>query len=398
MFNKRSSSKVRRLLGGARPAPPPPPNIRSSLALRLTRLSPLLLLAAALLALAVFFMPGGQPAQAQDTQSAYLVSNLNQTDATPFTLTHSTTSGSQGFRTGSNSAGYTLSSIEVNVDTALNAAAAANVRAELWSANADGSPNARLETLTVPSTLPAGTNAFTAPLGTVLTPETTYHLVIYTTASQTIVLAGINEDTEDSGAAPGWSIADAGYILSSPDPASPGGNAWGTYPLGDSYKIAVKGVARAAGSGTPRADGSTEYWSGTLTAKAVYYGFGCGFRTGQPQCSAQLSDDDFMYHGTEYTIELLHVSYGDTLQLILSGVPSAPNDGDGSGPERSRMALNVWSEQFLVKDAMISYGAGEGGEWTKPDAWVLTWTGSGLSWSENASISLSLVTLPAGGL
>ena len=105
-----------------------------------------------------------------------------------------------------------------------------------------------------------------------------------------------------------------------------------------------------------------------------------------------------MYHGTEYTIELVHVSYGETLQRILSGVPSAPNDGDGSGPERSRMALNVWSEQFLVKDAMISYGAGENNVWTKPDAWVLTWTGSGLSWSENASISLSLVTLPAGGL
>ena len=55
---------------GAPPAPPcphpPPPhqNLRSSLA---RRLSPLLLLAAALVALAVFFAPGGQPAQAQTT-------------------------------------------------------------------------------------------------------------------------------------------------------------------------------------------------------------------------------------------------------------------------------------------------------------------------------------------
>ncbi len=44
--------------------PPPPPNRRSRLA---RRRSPLLLLAAALAALAVFFAPGGQPAQAQTT-------------------------------------------------------------------------------------------------------------------------------------------------------------------------------------------------------------------------------------------------------------------------------------------------------------------------------------------
>ena len=156
-----------------------------------------------------------------------------------------------------------------------------------------------------------------------------------------------------------------------------------------------------AGTPTPPtpAPGTTEYWSGTLTAKAVDDGFGCGFRTGQPQCSAQLTDDSVTYHGTDYTIELVHVAYGDTLQLILS---SEPKDSDRSTTERSRMALNVGTgflaKQFLVKDATVSHGAGEGGVWTKPDAWVLTWTGSGLSWSQDARVSLSLVTLPAGGL
>ena len=60
--------------------------------------------------------------------------------------------------------------------------------------------------------------------------------------------------------------------------------------------------------------------------------------------------------------------------------------------------INVGVKQFLVKDATVSYGAGEGNRWTKPDAWVLTWTGTGLSWSEDARILLRLVTLPAGGL
>ena len=65
MFDTGSNSRrVRRLLRAAMPSTPPP-NLSSSLTLR--RLSPFLLLAAALVALAVFFAPGGQPAQAQTT-------------------------------------------------------------------------------------------------------------------------------------------------------------------------------------------------------------------------------------------------------------------------------------------------------------------------------------------
>ena len=48
--------------GASMSSPPPPPNLRSSLGFCR---SPLLLLAAALVALAAFFAPGGQPAQAQ---------------------------------------------------------------------------------------------------------------------------------------------------------------------------------------------------------------------------------------------------------------------------------------------------------------------------------------------
>ena len=198
-----------------------------------------------------------------------------------------------------------------------------------------------------------------------------------------------------------FALADATLSTSSgiANSAATWSNSGLTWSAGDTVSVSLTEASTTpTTTPTPEADGSTEYWSGTLTAAKVQYGFGCGFRTGQPQCDTALTDDDFMYHGTEYTIELAHVAYGETLQLILSGVPSAPNDGDGSGPERSRMALNVGSEQFLVKDAMISYGIGENNVWTNDKAWVLTWTGSGLSWSENARISLSLVTLPAGGL
>ena len=37
-------------------------------------------------------------------------------------------------------------------------------------------------------------------------------------------------------------------------------------------------------------------------------------------------------------------------------------------------------------------------EWTNEGAWVLTWTGAGLTWYEGVPVSLKLVTLPVGGL
>ena len=144
-----------------------------------------------------------------------------------------------------------------------------------------------------------------------------------------------------------------------------------------------------------------EYWSDTLAVKAVDNGFGCGYRTGQLNCVSLLTDENgyFMYHGVQYRVELLHVAYGDTLQLILD---ADPVDRDGTRTERARMALNVGtgalSKQFRVKDAQVSYGIADGNAWTNEDAWVLTWTNSGLSWSDGDSVSLSIVTLPAGGL
>ena len=296
---------------------------------RFIRPSPFLLLAAALVALAVFLMPGGRPAQAQ------------QSDVWSATLTVQTVGGNPGCSNAISSTRCTSTSILDDSDFTYN-----GVDYEVFALLVVGTDL----NLSLDKAIPSG-------------------LVLNVGGTA-------------------FSVASAS--LSNSDKTAEWANSGLSWSAGDTVSLSL--------TEAPTPTTTTEYWSGTLTTAEVYYGFGCGFRTGQPQCSAQLSDDDFMYHGTEYTIELVHVAYGDTLQLILSGVPSAPNDGDGSGTERSRMALNVWSEQFLVKDAMISYGAGDSTGWTKPDAWVLTWTSSGLSWSEGAGISLSLVTLPAGGL
>ena len=311
-----------------------------------------------------------------------LVSNLSQTDASPTTVSHSTSSGSQAFTTGSNSAGYTLSSIDVNVSTALNATAAAKVKAELWSANADGSPNARLETLTVPSTLSAGVNALTAPLGTVLAPETAYHLVIYTTASQTLVLSVVAKDTEDSGAAAGWSIANARYTLDAADPHSPGSVSWTIdTTFGESLKIAVKGAARAEGSGKP-------IWSGTLNAVNLTGDFfGCAIGFTVCATSSVLSNWHFAYEGqSRSVVDVFHrndASDADrefTLKTTLIG--------DAAFKE---LTLHVGGRTFAVADATVNHDTTS--QTASEHTSAAVWTATGMTWAATDTIRV-ILTIP----
>ncbi len=348
------------------------------------RPSPLLLLTAALVALAVLFTPGGQSAQAQTT--TVLVGNIGQAD-TGLHYDTNAFSVAQAFTSGSFSAGYTLESIDISM-TASNITQAQrnSIRVELWSAATGGAPGAKLYDLTVPAhPISAGTVSFAAPIGTTLRASTTYYAVFYTVGGFNMELGNTASDNEDSGAAMGWSIANGARNVQVDEPTST--SAWSAEGS-DSLRINVNGSINSP-------DGTTEYWSDTLSVKAVDYGFGCGYRTGQPNCSAALGLNVITYHRNAYIVELIHVAYGDTLQFILS---EDPVDSDGTRTERARMALYVGDRQFLVKDAQVSYGIAENNVWTNEDAWVLTWTNSGLSWSEGDSVSLSVVTLPVGGL
>ena len=80
-----------------------------------------------------------------------LVSNVEQDDGSAHGFTSPI---AQGFRTGSRAGGYTLTSVEW-----VSAAAVTDptkLRAEVWTAKPDGTPNYNLATLTVPATVPTG--------------------------------------------------------------------------------------------------------------------------------------------------------------------------------------------------------------------------------------------------
>ena len=185
----------------------------------------------ALLALAAL-MPAIHVADAQDPQT--LVSNIGQ--GVHASLELSTKSYAQALTTGPNPDGYTLASIEAEFDVA-----AATLTVKLLT----GLPSAPAEvaTLNNPAPLDEGINKFTAPAGTVLSPNSTYYVAFEGTLGELNATSG---ESEDSGGAPGWTIADFSHELGS------GGSL--SFGNGATLRIRVNGYVRMLPPAIPAPD------------------------------------------------------------------------------------------------------------------------------------------------
>ena len=312
--------------------------------------------------------------------SSTLVSNLGQTSAAG-SWTTTTGSVSQAFTTGANTTGYVLSGIDVDVKTALNATAAARVRAELWSADAQGDPGVFLEALDVPETLSVGSNALTAPAGTVLAPETTYHVAFFTsTNSQSFVKSITASQAEDSGAAVGWSIGDGVHRTAAGSPHSLGSNTW-SVTSSHNFKIAVKGAARTPGTGRP-------IWSATLNAASVAGNFGCFGHSdgGGVSCgnAAILSNHDFAYEGSELLVsQVEHVNSGtDSSRQLSFQIRTAIDDA-----AFKELTLHVGNNSFAVTDATVTHETTNTGLENYSQA---VWTSTGMTWAASDQIRVVL--------
>ncbi|MCY4439449.1 MAG: hypothetical protein OXE53_04470, partial [Deltaproteobacteria bacterium] len=146
-----------------------------------------------------------------EAQSRVLVSNIGQEAVIGARVLDAV--WAQGFTTGSNSAGYLLTSIEVGIH--LTVQQPSRVRAELWSAAANGRPNQRVARLMVPSSLPTGTATFSAPAGTSLLPNTLYFMVIGRAANVDAGslgdMGGTSSNAEETRDTSAWSIANNSY-------------------------------------------------------------------------------------------------------------------------------------------------------------------------------------------
>ena len=113
----------------------------------------------------------------------------------------------QAFTTGSKSAGYTLTSVEIAMETNRNTAALFTVSIH---SNSSGAPGASLGTLSNPASLSTdGVHAFTTR-GIALAASTTYFVVIDRVSGDiNNTILSINNtasNAEDPGKASGWSI------------------------------------------------------------------------------------------------------------------------------------------------------------------------------------------------
>ena len=169
--------------------------------------------------------------------SGTLVSNTGQTSLS--TTAVLSKPWAQGFTTGGNARGYTLTGVDVYFK---DASGDGTYTAGIWSANASGEPHTRLGTLTFPASPSVGLETLEASGGGIdLEANTTYFISFgragVGTSHPNIGLTP--SDAEDLGRAAGWRIANGSFNRK--DVTSP----W--FEVGPSLTIAIKGYAKKTG-------------------------------------------------------------------------------------------------------------------------------------------------------
>ncbi len=156
----------------------------------------------AALFVAVLAGMGTAPAVAQTVER--LVSNIGRTESNDLLLVKA-----QQFTTGTNAAGYTLSSVTVKAGISVAGFEASNTYVAIHG-DSSGAPGTRIVALNTPASIVANTRVtFAAPAGTTLEQERQYWVIVNNGLdAPKPTWSYTNTGREDSGALPGWSIGD----------------------------------------------------------------------------------------------------------------------------------------------------------------------------------------------
>ena len=242
------------------------------------------------------------PVQAQTVET--LVSNTGPTSSSSVALSHK---GTQRFTTGAHTAGYTLSSVDIVVR--LSNAFSLSV----CETGGDGFPTSTCTNLTPPATFAGGAVTFTAPADTTLSASTTYAVVV-TKGSQNLEARQISSDSEDTGAATGWSIRNNYDSL---DSAAGSWNADGS----NSLQIAIKGYANTPPNNAPTV-------ANPITDQTAMEGQAFSFTFPDTTFADEDTDDTLTYTATLSDDSALPtwLSFDDTTRSF-SGTPQASDGG-----------------------------------------------------------------------
>ncbi len=344
------------------------------LSLRGASIRRLALLPAALLAAALGLI-AATPASA-----VVLVSTVGQTASNEGGRVFANRWHLQAFTTGRATDGYTLTSIEARTDQRENAPS--ELRAQLWS-ESNGTPGTKLADLTVPATISANTNvSFTAPTNPSLELDanTTYFFAIGAvsnnsrdTTTRQFQILNTTSNSEDSGAADGWSIADQSLFHDGANGNFPT-SGWRTFT--QTRMIRINGEAK---SGVPVA--STNANLDDLVVKR-----GTDVLTLTPSFAASTLN----YRAEEVTSDVSSVVFtptavesGATIQVGKSGSLTTVASGADSGAISLDVGVNAVLVEVTAADT------------TTTRTYTVTITRAG---PPTVSISASPTRVPEGGM
>ena len=285
------------------------------------------------LAAAMLMLGFPAPAHAQTV----LVSNTGQSNAGQTSVNPN--DHAQGFTTGQNTLGYSLTSIELGVGVAPGSGTlTVTVRGDDGSGDPGGNT---LYTLNNPTNVAAGLRTFTAPAGASLSANTQYFVQMVFAPNGSASYPRWDNTTsslQDSGSAIGWSIRNERHVR------TPGSTGWGSTNF-TVLQIRVNGQIRAPAapmnlSAAPDDGQVTLSWTNPANNTITKYQYRRKTDTGTYSSWADIpnsGDTTTSYtvtgltNGTEYTFGVRAVNAGgngaaSTVTATPAPVPAAPTN------------------------------------------------------------------------
>ena len=301
------------------------------------------------LAAATLMLGFPAPAHAQTV----LVSNTGQSNAGQTSVNPS--DHAQGFTTGQNTLGYSLTSIELGVGVASGSGTlTVTVRGDDGSGDPGGNT---LYTLNNPANVAAGLRTFTAPAGASLSANTQYFVQMVFAPNGSASYPQWDNTTsslQDSGSAIGWSIRNVRHVR------TPGSTGWGSINF-TVLQIRVNGQIRAPAapmnlSATPDDGQVTLSWTNPANNTITKYQYRRKTDTGTYGSWTDIpnsGDTTTSYtvtgltNGTQYTFGVRAVNAGgngaaSTVTATPAPVPAAPTNLEAEVRDR-RIGL-TWDD------------------------------------------------------
>ena len=301
------------------------------------------------LAAATLMLGFPAPAHAQTV----LVSNTGQSNAGQTSVNPN--DHAQGFTTGQNTLGYSLTSIELGVGVASGSGTlTVTVRGDDGSGDPGGNT---LYTLNNPANVAAGLRTFTAPAGASLSANTQYFVQMVFAPNGSASYPQWDNTTsslQDSGSAIGWSIRNGRHVR------TPGSTGWGSINF-TVLQIRVNGQIRAPAapmnlSATPDDGQVTLSWTNPANNTITKYQYRRKTDTGTYGSWTDIpnsGDTTTSYtvtgltNGTQYTFGVRAVNAGgngaaSTVTATPAPVPAAPTNLEAEVRDR-RIGL-TWDD------------------------------------------------------